>query len=159
MFLSFLSWFLSFDLYCSTVWLSTPRRTSIDFIYVCMFLRASFIFTTGDVSVIVPECSFAFAYLLFYFYLDLLKFLTYKSVILVHLFHSCTKVVKMWWKFLQFFWLISILISNFTHARIYHSLWFRYLIESWGEFIIHFFENWSSLRETKYINSYFFFTN
>ncbi len=60
-FLSFLSWFLSLDLYWRTVWLSTPKRTSIDFIYVCMFFKAYLILTTGEVSVIAPECSLAFA--------------------------------------------------------------------------------------------------
>lgn len=87
------------------------------------------------------------AWMLIWFCLNLLQFLTYKSVIFVHFFHGCTKIVKMRWKFLKLFWLVSILISNLTHTRVYHSLWFRYFIKSWSEFIIHFFENWSGLRE------------
>lgn len=94
-FLNFLSWLRSLDLYCSTVWLSTPSRTSMDFIYVCMFFKAYFIFTTGEVSVIVPECSFVFAYDYREKYLNLFQFLADQPIVLVHFLHGCTQVVEM----------------------------------------------------------------
>lgn len=66
----------------------------MDFISVCIFFRASFIFTTGEVSVMVPECSFVLAYDKNSLYLDLLKLLADQFVILVHLFHSSAEIVE-----------------------------------------------------------------
>jgi hypothetical protein len=61
-FCAFLSTFRSLVLYCSIVWLRTPIRTSIDFISATIFISAYLIFTTGELSVIVPECSLVFAF-------------------------------------------------------------------------------------------------
>lgn len=44
-------------LYCKIVWLRTPILTSIDFISAKILIRDSLILTTGELSVIEPECS------------------------------------------------------------------------------------------------------
>lgn len=57
---AFLSWLRYLVLYCRMVWLSTPILTSIDFISVIMVVSDSLILTTGELSVIEPECSLVF---------------------------------------------------------------------------------------------------
>lgn len=52
-----------FVLYCKIVWLRTPILTSIDFISANIFIRDSLIFTTGELSVIEPECSVVLAFI------------------------------------------------------------------------------------------------
>lgn len=58
---AFLSPDFSLVLYWRMVWLRTPIRTSIDFISAKILMRDSLILTTGELSVIVPECSLVFA--------------------------------------------------------------------------------------------------
>ena len=58
--LFFRSVFFSLDLYCRMVCPRTPMRTSMLFISARIVLQASFILTTGEESVIVPECQFVF---------------------------------------------------------------------------------------------------
>lgn len=145
---SFLSWFLYFDLYCKTVWFKTPNLTSIDLIYVCIFLRASLIFTTGEVSVIVPECSLVLAWNKESFYLDLLQLLADKFIIFVHLLHGSAEIIEVRWQFLEFLRLALVLVSNVTHTWVNHSFGFGDFVQSWGKLIIQFFKNRSSIRET-----------
>lgn len=61
-FMAFLSPDFYLVLYWRIVWLKTPILTSIDFISAMILINDSLILTTGELSVILPECSLVLAY-------------------------------------------------------------------------------------------------